>query len=304
MPKADHSDTIPLPTPRFAWGLAALMCAVAALTLAHPALNGGFLVNPLSDQYKAGFAFRDFAAQSLRSNGHFPLWNPYLFGGLPYVDAMHGDIFYPTFLLRMILPTDVAMTWGMILHFWLAGFGAYALFRAHKLSFYAALVGGLAYMMSGQVAGLVSPGHDGKLFISGLFPLVLLLLRFGVRDGKSWAWGVLALVTGLAVLTPHPQLLQYLLLAGGAYALWLAYFEGGEGAPTRQVGTERLGLALGAVVVGLAMGAIQFMPLKQYTPWSPRAAGHDWATATSFSMPPEELINWVLPQFSGILQNY
>lgn len=290
--------------PRYAFALAMLACALAALTLAYPALSGGFLVNPHSDQYIAGFAFRDFAAQSLHQQGQFPQWNPYLFGGMPYVGAMHGDIFYPTFLLRMVLPTDVAMTWGMILHFWLAGITAFAFLRAHRLSFRASLIGGFAYMMSGQIAGLVSPGHDGKLFISALFPLTLLVLRFGVRGGKRWAWGALALVVGLAILTPHPQLFQYLLIASGAYALWLAFGEGGEGAPTRQQALRRLGLALGAVVVGTTIGAIQFLPLRSYTAWSPRAGGHDWATAVSYSMPPEELINWFLPQFSGILDNY
>jgi hypothetical protein len=107
--------------PRFAAGWAALAYAIATLLLAWPALVGKFLVNPHSDQYIAGFAFRDFAAQALRAGQGIPQWNPYLFGGLPYVAAMHGDIFYPTALLRVILPTDVAMTWGFIIHTFLAG---------------------------------------------------------------------------------------------------------------------------------------------------------------------------------------
>src|SRR6185503_14412418 len=124
-----------------------------------------------------------YGAETIRTTGGLPLWNPYQFGGMPYIDAMHGDIFYPTFLLRMILPTDIAMTWGMIIHFWLAGVAAYAFFRANRLSFGASLIGGLAYMMSGQVAGLVSPGHDGKLFVTALFPVTLLVLRHGVCHG-------------------------------------------------------------------------------------------------------------------------
>ena len=32
----------------------------------------------------------------------------------------------------------------------------------------------------------------------------------------------------------------------------------------------------------MLVGAIQFYPLIKYTPFSPRAAGHDWETATSF----------------------
>jgi hypothetical protein len=293
-------------TPRYAFAWATLACVLAALTLAHPALSGGFLVNPVSDQYIAGYAFREYGAAALRESGSFPLWNPYLFGGMPYVAAMHGDIFYPTFLLRMVLPTDVAMTWGMILHLMLAGIATYAFLRAIGVSFYAALVGGLAYMMSGQVASLVSPGHDGKLFVSALFPVTLLVLTWGIRDARQWAWGLLAIIVGLGVLSPHPQLLQYLLLASGAWALMLAFSTaaGGTAKLARRDALIRLGLASGAVLLGAAMGAIQYMPVAEYVDWSPRAGGRDYTYATSFSMPIEELFNTYVPQFTGMLDGY
>ena len=60
---------------------AMLTCALAALTLAHPALGGQFLVSGISDQYIAGHAFRDYAANTLRAGDGFPLWNPYTGGG-------------------------------------------------------------------------------------------------------------------------------------------------------------------------------------------------------------------------------
>src|SRR6476661_9748156 len=198
-----------LEAPRFAFGWAALVYAVGTLSLAFPALTGAFLVNPHSDQYIAGYAFREFAAHTLRTTGHFPLWNPYLFGGMPYVAAMHGDIFYPTFLLRMIMPTDVAMTWSFMIHIFLAGFFTYLFLRAWGLGFLPSVVGGVAYLMCGPIAAYVSPGHDGKLYVSALLPLALFFLIRGIRDGRNWAWGGLALVIGAAVLSPHPQLLQY-----------------------------------------------------------------------------------------------
>ncbi len=294
-----------LSAPRFAFGWAALVYALGTLSLGYPALVGKFLVNPHSDQYIAGYAFREFAATMLRTTGHFPLWNPYLFGGLPYVAAMHGDIFYPTFLLRMIMPTDVAMTWGFIIHIFLAGLLTYVFLRDLGYSFFGALVGGLAYMMSGQIASSVSPGHDGKLFVSALFPLALLLLRRGVREGKDWSWGAFALVLGLCVISPHPQLLQYMLLASGAYALFLAFTTLDGVSLPRGVAIKRLAFALGAVVVGLAIGAVQYLPVREYVKWSPRAGGlPDYRAATSYAWPPEELLNAYLPQFSGMLDNY
>ena len=274
-----------LSAPRFAFGWASLVYALCTLSLAYPALSGQFLVNPHSDQYVAGYAFREFAASTLRATGHFPLWNPYLFGGMPYIAAMHGDIFYPTFLLRMILPTDVAMTWGFIIHVFLAGLFTFGFLRAIGYSFYGALVGGLAYMMSGQIASYVSPGHDGKLFVSALFPLALWILYRGIREGKNRSWGAFALIIGLCVLSPHPQLLQYTLLASGAYALFLAFSAVDGIALPRSTAIRRLAAALGAVIVGLAIGAVQYLPVREYVSWSPRAAGlAGYETATSYAV--------------------
>src|SRR6185436_11526734 len=224
---------------------------------------------------------------------------------MPFVAAMHGDIFYPTFLLRMIMPTDVAMTWGFIIHIFLAGLFTYVFLRDLGYGFFGALVGGLAYMMSGQIASSVSPGHDGNLFVSALFPLALMFLRRGTWVGKGWTWGAFALVVGLSVLSPHPQLLQYMLLASGAYALFLAFTTLDGVRLPRNLAIKRLAFALGAVIVGLAIGAVQYLPVREYVKWSPRAGGlPDYQVATSYAWPPEEIFNSYLPQFSGMLNNY
>jgi hypothetical protein len=284
---------------------AALVFALATLLLAYPALSGQFLVSTHSDQYIAGYAFREFAAQSLRAGQGIPHWNPYIFGGLPYVAAMHGDVFYPTALLRVLLPTDVAMTWGFILHTFAAGLFTYFFLRAWGLAFFPALVGGLAYLLGGPIASYASPGHDGKLFVSALLPLALWMIIRGVRDGRAWSWGALAITVGLAVLSPHPQLLQYLLLTSGAFALFVAFGTDRAGALLdRRTGVRRLALAMAAVLVGMAMGAIQYVPVREYVAWSPRAAGMEYASATSYSFPPIELVNMYLPQFTGILDRY
>ena len=73
-------------------------------------LAGRFLVG--DDQYIAGYGFRLFGAEMFRATGHIPEWNPYLFGGLPFIAAQHGDIFYPTAWLRWLLPIDTAMNLG------------------------------------------------------------------------------------------------------------------------------------------------------------------------------------------------
>ena len=293
------------PEPRLAAVWATLTYAVCTMLLAWPALGGGFLVNPRSDQYIGGWPVRDFAGQALKAGQGIPEWNPYLFGGLPYIAAMHGDIFYPTALLRLILPTDAGLTWGFIIHLFLAGCFTYGFLRAWGFGFFASLVAGIGYMMSGELAGLVSPGHDGKLFVSTLMPLTLWFLVRGIRDGRMWAWGGVAFAVGLAVLSPHPQLLQYMLLTCGAFALYLVLANHpGGGKLARNVALQRLGFAAVAVAIGFLMGAVQYMPVLEYVPFSPRAGGKGWEHAVSYSMPIEETINFYLPQFSGLLEGY
>lgn len=301
---ADRTDP-DLAAPARATLRASLVYAICTMLLGYPALAGKFLVNARSDQYIAGYAFRDFAAQSLKSGHGIPQWSPWIEGGMPYIAAMHGDIFYPTALLRWILPTDVAMTWEFIIHLFLCGLLTYLFLRAWRFGYWSALLGGVAYMLGGSIAGLASPGHDGKLFVSTLLPAVLLALTRGIRDGRTYAWGLLAILVGLAALSPHPQLLQYMLLAAGAYSLFLAFTtDAVMGKLDPKTAILRLGLAAVAVVVGLLISALQYMPLFAYQPWSPRAAPHDWFTATSFSYPIEEVLNWYWPQFTGLLDDY
>jgi hypothetical protein len=47
--------------------------------------SGGFLAASYNDQYSSGYAFRAWAAEWWKALGHVPLWNPEIFGGMPFV---------------------------------------------------------------------------------------------------------------------------------------------------------------------------------------------------------------------------
>ncbi|HUR93401.1 MAG TPA: YfhO family protein [Gemmatimonadales bacterium] len=283
--------------------VAAAVFILAALTLCWPMLAGRWLLG--DDQYVAGYGFRLFGAEMFRATGRIPEWNPYLFGGLPYIAAQHGDVFYPTAWLRWFLPIDTAMNVGFFAHIALAGACMYALLRTLRLKWTGAVVGGLAYELSGIVASMVRPGHDGKLYVSALAPLLLLSLVSAIRDRRPWGYGLLALTVGLGMLSPHYQMTYYLLVAGAVWTLYLVFLDPERPAEIRW--PRELAIAFGAVLLGLAIAAIQVLPFLQYIPYSPRAAGGPsggWEYATMFSMPPEELMTGVLPQFNGVLDAY
>jgi hypothetical protein len=276
---------------------------VAAMTLCWPMLGGQFLLG--DDQYVAGYSFRLYGAEMFRQTGSIPQWNPYLFGGLPFIAAMHGDIFYPTAWLRWFLPVATAMNLAFAIHLVIAGFAMYLLLRALGTGWAAALVGGLAYEMSGIVASLVNPGHDGKLFVSALAPLAFLALLRAVRDRNPAGYALLALVVGLGLLSPHYQMTYYLLVAVGIWTLYLVFYAPDR--PPQLRWPVVLGLALAAVGVGVAISAIQALPFLSYIPFSPRGEGGGsggWDYAVSYSLPPEELFSTILPQFNGMLESY
>ena len=284
---------------------AAIVCILAALTLLWPLLTGHILFGGArSDMYIAGYSFRLFGAETFKATGSIPQWNPYVFGGLPYIAAMHGDVFYPTAWLRWIMPVDLAITWGMAVHFALAGWFTYVFARALRLSWSAATVAGVTYELSGIVASQMSPGHDGKLFVSALTPLAFWLVLRAVRDGRQWAYGALAFAVALSVLA-HYNMSYFLLIALGLWTLYLAF-----GDPTRtnkQNPWLCLGLAASSVAVGIGITSMQVLPFLEYIKYSPRADGAadtGWAFATSYAMPPNEIFALILPQFNGVLDHY
>lgn len=283
---------------------AAVVYALCTLALGYQALAGRFLVNPNNDQFSTGYAYRQFGADVLRATGDFAQWNPFILGGIPYAAAGGaGDVFYPTFVLRLLLPVDLAITWSFLLHLFLAGLFTFCLVRALGFAFWPALVAGVAYMMSGQVASLVSPGHDGKMYVSALAPLLLWMIVRAVRDGRAWAWGMIALVTGLAILTPQNQMVYYLALVSIPFTIWIALC-GSDEPLARPVAVRRIVIAGAAAALGVGIAALQFFPFYAYLDFGARGTARGYEYATSYSMPPEEMLNFYLPQFSGILEAY
>ena len=283
------------------------LVAAAAFTLwpvllSLPMLAGMWLASPVSDQYSASVPFQTWSAEWFKRTGHLPLWNPEIFGGLPFVAAGSGDIFYPTWLLRLVIPTTTAGNVSFLLHYILAGLFTYLLLRRLQVGWTGSVIGGLAYELSGLIASYPSPGHDGKLFASTMLPLMLLALVLALRDRRSVGYPLLAAATGLTLLG-HFQLAYYSLIVAGLFALYLTLEEGSDAAGGERV--ARLGLALVAVLIGFGIAAVQVLPFFQYIPFSPRAEGyHGFEGSTSYAIPWDHVPEFFLKNFVGARETY
>lgn len=280
-----------------------LVFGLAALTICWPMLSGQFLLG--DDQFIAGYSFRLFGAEEFRRTGSVAQWNPFLFGGLPFVAAGHGEIFYPTAMLRWVMPVQVAMNLQIAVHLVLAGWFMYRFVLALGGTWGAAIGAGVAFELTGIMASMVSPGHDGKMMVTALTPLMFLGLLRAIRDHRLAGYGMVALVSGLGLISPHFQMMYYLFVAAGLWTLYLLFLH-----PERHPRVRwpvALTAASGAVLLGLLISAVQVFPFYEYIPWSPRAVegpSRGWDYATSWSMPPLELFTTILPQFNGMLESY
>ena len=274
-----------------------IMAALTLVVFREYLLSGPGQMLLGQDTIAAGIMFRKFFVEHIRALGRLPLWNPYLFSGVPTIEAGSGDILYPASILHFLLPLTSALAWKLILHVYLAGVFMYLAVRALGVRRYPALFAGVAYMLSANLVSLVWGGQDGKMYVTALFPAALWLL-ISALSRRSWVrflW--LGVVAGLMVVA-HPQLAYYAYLALAAYAigsLWTRRQEGGAMLANSLAG------GMLAIVTAFGVAAVVLLPMYRYLREdSPRAGpGRGFEYSSSWSLHAEEAVSLFIPEFAG-----
>ncbi len=253
-----------------------------------------------TDMLTAGVYHRSMLVDHFTEHKEIPQWDPHVFGGMPYVDAFHGDIFYPLAVLKFFMPLYFHLGFNLFLHIFFAGIFMYLAARQFKLGKTAALFSAAAYMFAPYLISLVSPGHEGKIYVTALFPLVMLFLDRGFEKKPFLNFTILGLILGIIIVSPHPQMSYFTLWAAGLYSVFkliMLWREKKLIAPLIKPAT----LAAYAVVVALLLSAIQFYPGYYYTThYSPRAdTKSGWEWAISWSLHEEEAFSQLIPEFAG-----
>jgi len=253
-----------------------------------------------SDTIQAGVFFRSFYVDYVNEFGKVPVWNPYQFCGIPYIDGFHGDTYYPFSTLKFFINIYRALGWNLILHVFLAGITMFACARVFKRSQMGAALAAVSYMFAAYFVSQVAPGHDGKMFVTALFPLTIMLIELAFEKRMLMNFALLGLTIGIIILTPHPQMAYYVLWACAGYFVFKLIFYFLE-KRSFTVLVKPVSLFVVAVVIGLAISAIHFYPgytyVKKYSPRSDAKRGMDWAK--SWSLHPEEAVSLIMPEFCG-----
>ena len=264
-----------------------------------------------SDTLGLGYMARQFYASAVRS-GDFPLWNPNLLGGVPFLEAMSGgDSLYPTALLLFVMAPYRALGWKLVLHVFLAGVFMHGWTRSLGVTRAAALVAGTGYLLAPFMVTLVYPGHDGKLFVTALTPLLFWAMESTFQRRGLLPYAGIAGVVALVILTTHFQMAYFLFGAAGLYYGFRCVQDGRDTKTQRPHAWTsafgRFGIFLAASVLGAAIAGVQLMPAVTYTTeFSRRTATTTAATpeankeyASQWSLHPEEAAGLVVPEFVG-----
>lgn len=245
--------------------------------------------------------------------GELPLWNPKILTGIPFLAAGQASTFYPLNVLFYLLPLDVAYGWFTALQVAVAGAAMYFFGRVLRLRVLAALFGAVVYMFSGFL--IVSVVFTMFLAAVPWLPLLLAVIEFiirkqeekGVRSFRPIPYvAVGAGVIGLVALAGHPELIYYTLLTAGAYSLVrliAAYTHIRRTTPVRHAPLMRTlklaGWLLTMAVLGVALGAVQLLPLVELLPLNFREGSASLAQVLDWAWPSRHVLTFALPNIFG-----
>ncbi len=243
------------------------------------------------------------AARALRA-GRLPLWNPYLFMGVPFLANSQAGVLYPlNWPFWLLLPPHAALHWSALLHLWLAGWGAYLYARASlHLGRLGAWTAGVVFALGGYLGAQVE--HLNQLQALAWLPWALFLYdrvfereREQRGDFAAAAEGCrrkIPPVFGLAVV------IGLMLLAGHTQSAFIALVGLGVAALVPRAGVplgRRLGVLAGAAGLGALLAAAQLVPTAELARYSIRRGGLPFNERVSFSLSPLYLARALLPGY-------
>ena len=287
---------------RWKRGIVAAVILTAVIAILVPELV--FLDNVfIAPDTKAPMSFRTVGAASLEE-GTYPLWNPYLFCGMPSFSSLaYTPYVYPVAFMTHLLYTYAgfpAMGW-LLLHYLLAGAGMYLLARSFGIRPSISLLAGVIFMLMPNFVASGANGHGSQAGAVAWMPLALLFAR-GVLGGRNriGSAAFLSIVLGMQMLRGHIQISYYTFLLIGLLYIFetVAHIREGQGKEAL-AGT---GLLAASFVLTLGIAAVLVFPVRDYAQWSIRGGsggGLDYDYATGWSLRPKEVMTFFFPWSSG-----
>ncbi len=271
---------------------AAALALLTLLVLRPLALTN--LIPGSGDAFDYFIPYRAYASYALL-HGHIPLWNPYLFMGVPFLANSQAAVLYPLHWPLAFLSPGRAVAWSMVLHVYLLAVFTYLYARlSARLSRPSAVVAGSVFAFGGFVAGAAM--HLNQLNALAWFPLALLLWDVAM-DRRVVGTALLGVVVAMMVLAGHTQATYIAMVGLALYGMWAAGGDAGSRRETAKRLMSALSIYAGAVFIGALLSAAQLLPTMELARYSLRQGGLTYRQAVSFSLRPTKLLWSLLPPY-------
>ncbi|MEO0108592.1 MAG: hypothetical protein ABIK62_05405, partial [candidate division WOR-3 bacterium] len=279
---------------RSPWQL--LFLPAAVVIMFWPIITGQrYFFEDIVQQFYPSLSFLAYSLRSFR----IPLWSPYVFCGIPYINDIQSQTFYPpNWLFTLFLGSDgrlsfLALELAIISHVLLAGYFMYLLGRELGLTLRPALFAGFCFMLSGFM--ILRTIHLGVIYTYIWFPLIFLLFRRSLHTGRLLPVLLAGLVFAVAACGGYPQTLLHMSYALGLYALFFIIRHWRQ---DPRVLLRSVAYLAVMVMVGLGVAAAQYLPSLNYVKYTVRASlsYHDLVDA---SLRPIQLLTLLAPKFFG-----
>ena len=273
---------------------------VIITVLFEPVIFGGKIFSsPDSLSPKAvGMALNDLSVET----DEFPLWQPWVFSGMPSAEAFTNlsKLYFPEYLFKLFFLPGMLI---QLFHLLFAGIGGFLLLRHLKCSDWASGLGAIAFMLTPYMVTMVVFGHGSQMMSAAYIPWVFWLTVRLYQNANFWDTGWLAVLLGFQLQRGHAQIAYYTWMLIGAYSL-LMLITGLRNLNEKAINIRKgFGYFILACLIGVGISLIIFLPAMEYTPFSIRggsaSGGADYNYATGWSFHPKEIMTFFIPSAFG-----
>jgi hypothetical protein len=258
--------------------LAAVTAVITILFIDVLIAGAGFFTRDLYQYY---FPAKHVIRETILG-GELPVWNRFFAAGQPMAANPEYEVWYPLQALILLPSYELGFQLHILVHLYIAAFGAYFLMRAFGRSVTAALFVALTFALGGPMLSLIN--LLPMLFCVAWIPWIVLAVHRHAENPAPRRFAAAALLLGLQMLAAEPSSLMQ---TWGLIVLYAAI--------------RKSWRTLMVLPAGVAVGAVQLLPALDHVRDSVRSLGFSYDAATSWSMPPVRLIELAFPRVFGEL---
>ena len=224
--------------------------------------------------------------------GHWPLWQPWIFSGMPTMEAFTyiNELYFPTRLMIGVGISDLNI---QLIHLIFSGIGMYLLLEQFKISRLISFSIGLLWMLNPYLITMIVFGHGSQMMTAAYIPWILYAVN-RLKDSISIeSMAILALLIGFQLQRGHVQIAYYSCMLVGAYFLYSLI---------RQKGNKNKYFLYFIIscTIGFLLASHIYYPSLDYLGNSIRSGGDNhYQYATNWSMHPKELLTYIIPYYYG-----